>query len=62
MVEYIDTFVTDGAVFCALWRDVDAAQVAPTILDHVQVLGPVQLRDRVLGWQTAQVRVGRVEK
>ena len=35
MIEYIDTFVTDGAVFGALGRDVDAAQVTPTILDHV---------------------------
>jgi hypothetical protein len=62
MVEYVDALVAHGAVLGSLRRDGDVAQVTTTVLDHVQVLRPVQLGDRFLGRNPAQVRIRRIEE
>jgi hypothetical protein len=62
MVEDVDALVTDGAVLGPLRRDCNIAQVAPTVLDHVEVLRPVQLRNRFFGRNSSEVRVCRIDE
>ena len=62
MVEHVDALVADWAVLRSLRRDGDVAQVAPTILDHVKVLRPVQLGNRFLGRDPAKVWIGGIEE
>ena len=62
VIEDVDALVADGAVLRSLRRDGDVAEVAPTILDHVQVLRTVQLRNRFFGRNLSKLRIGRVDQ
>ena len=62
VVEDVDAFVADGAVFGFVGGDDDVTEMAPAVLYDVVVFGPVELGDRAFGVDGSEVGVTRVEK
>ena len=62
VVEDVDALVADRAVLRSLRGDGDVAEVAAPVLDDVQMLRPVQLRNRFFGRDLAKVRICRIDQ
>ena len=62
VVEDVDAFVADGAVFSFVGGDDDVTEMTPAVLYDVVVFGPVELGDRAFRVDGSEVGVTRVEK